>query len=60
VARVPSCSPEAVAEHAVALMLTLNRKTHKAYLRVREANPALAAVTARPRLAPQPRAVALS
>lgn len=38
VARVPSYSPEAVAEHTVALILTLNRKTHKAYARVREGN----------------------
>ncbi|MCH4824397.1 2-hydroxyacid dehydrogenase [Gramella lutea] len=38
VVRVPAYSPEAVAEHAVALILTLNRKTHKAYNRVREAN----------------------
>jgi D-lactate dehydrogenase len=38
VCRVPSYSPEAVAEHAVALILTLNRKTHKAYNRVREQN----------------------
>ncbi|VAW48341.1 D-lactate dehydrogenase [hydrothermal vent metagenome] len=38
VLRVPSYSPMAVAEHAVALMLTLNRKTHKAYNRVREGN----------------------
>ncbi|AMP99290.1 D-lactate dehydrogenase [Pedobacter cryoconitis] len=36
--RVPSYSPEAVAEHAVAMMMTLNRKTHKAYNRVREGN----------------------
>ncbi len=36
--RVPAYSPEAVAEHAVALILTLNRKTHKAYNRVREGN----------------------
>jgi D-lactate dehydrogenase len=36
--RVPAYSPEAVAEHAVALMLTLARKTHKAYNRVRENN----------------------
>lgn len=36
--RVPSYSPEAVAEHAVALMMTLCRKTHKAYNRVREGN----------------------
>ncbi|WP_105189601.1 MULTISPECIES: 2-hydroxyacid dehydrogenase [unclassified Pseudoalteromonas] len=38
VARVPAYSPEAVAEHSVALMLTLARKTHKAYNRVREDN----------------------
>lgn len=38
VVRVPSYSPEAVAEHAVALILTLNRKTHKAYNRIRECN----------------------
>ncbi len=36
--RVPAYSPEAVAEHTVALILTLNRKTHKAYNRVRENN----------------------
>lgn len=38
VARVPAYSPWAVAEHAVALMLTLNRKTHRAFARVREGN----------------------
>lgn len=38
VCRVPSYSPEAVAEHAMAMILTLNRKTHKAYNRVREQN----------------------
>lgn len=38
VLRVPAYSPEAVAEHALALILTLNRKTHKAYNRVREGN----------------------
>jgi D-lactate dehydrogenase len=38
VLRVPAYSPHAVAEHAVALILTLNRKTHKAYNRVREGN----------------------
>jgi D-lactate dehydrogenase len=38
VVRVPAYSPEAVAEHAVALIMTLNRKTHKAYNRVREQN----------------------
>jgi D-lactate dehydrogenase len=38
VVRVPAYSPEAVAEHALALILTLNRKTHKAYNRIREGN----------------------
>ncbi len=38
VCRVPAYSPEAVAEHAVAMLLTINRKTHKAYNRVREQN----------------------
>lgn len=38
VSRVPAYSPEAVAEHAMAMILTLNRKTHKAYNRVREQN----------------------
>ena len=38
VVRVPSYSPHAVAEHALALLLTLNRKTHKAYNRIREGN----------------------
>jgi D-lactate dehydrogenase len=41
VANVPSYSPEAVAEFAVALMQTLNRNTHRAYNRVREGNFAL-------------------
>jgi D-lactate dehydrogenase len=41
VARVPAYSPYAVAEHAVGLMLTLNRKFHRAYARVREQNFAL-------------------
>jgi D-lactate dehydrogenase len=36
--RVPAYSPEAVAEHALAMIMTLNRKTHKAYNRVREGN----------------------
>jgi D-lactate dehydrogenase len=43
--RVPAYSPEAVAEHAVALILTLNRKTHKAYNRVREGNFSLDKLT---------------
>lgn len=38
VARVPAYSPHAVAEHAVALVLSLNRMTHRAYNRVREGN----------------------
>jgi D-lactate dehydrogenase len=38
VVRVPAYSPYAVAEHAAALMLSLNRKIHKAYNRVREGN----------------------
>ncbi|KAH7034774.1 putative D-lactate dehydrogenase [Microdochium trichocladiopsis] len=38
VANVPAYSPEAVAEFAVALIQTLNRNTHRAYNRVREAN----------------------
>ncbi|MBF9236137.1 2-hydroxyacid dehydrogenase [Hymenobacter sp. BT683] len=41
VVRVPAYSPYAVAEHALALILTLNRKTHRAYNRVREGNFAL-------------------
>ena len=41
VARVPAYSPYAVAEHAVGLMLALNRKLHRAYNRVREGNFAL-------------------
>ncbi len=41
VARVPAYSPEAVAEHTLALILTLNRHTHRAYARVREGNFAL-------------------
>ncbi len=35
---VPAYSPYAVAEHAMAMLLTLNRKTHKAYLRTRDHN----------------------
>lgn len=41
VARVPAYSPHAVAEHTAALILTLNRKTHRAFNRVREGNFAL-------------------
>lgn len=38
VARVPAYSPEAVAEHTIALIMALNRRTHRAYNRVREGN----------------------
>ncbi len=41
VLRVPGYSPEAVAEHAMALALTANRHTHKAYIKCRENNFAL-------------------
>ncbi|TAH25911.1 MAG: 2-hydroxyacid dehydrogenase [Cytophagales bacterium] len=41
VVRVPSYSPNAVAEHTVGLILTLNRKIHRAYNRVKENNFAL-------------------
>ncbi|MEJ8804363.1 2-hydroxyacid dehydrogenase [Pontibacter sp. H249] len=41
VVRVPAYSPYSVAEHTVALILTLNRKTHRAYNRVKEGNFAL-------------------
>ncbi|MBN1159064.1 MAG: 2-hydroxyacid dehydrogenase [Bacteroidales bacterium] len=38
VVRVPAYSPHAIAEHTVALMLTLNRKIHRAYFRTRDSN----------------------
>ena len=41
VLRVPSYSPEAVAEFAMAMLLTINRMTHKAYSRTREFNMSL-------------------
>ena len=41
VARVPAYSPDAVAEHTVAMVLSLNRAVHRAYARVREGNFAL-------------------
>lgn len=41
VVRVPAYSPHAVAEHAVAMMLSLNRNIHRAHARVREGNFAL-------------------
>jgi D-lactate dehydrogenase len=45
VVRVPAYSPHAVAEHAIALIMTLNRKTHKAYNRIREGNFSLERLT---------------
>ena len=47
VMRVPAYSPEAVAEHAVALALAVNRKIHKAYIKVRENNFSLVGLTGR-------------
>ncbi|EHF02960.1 hypothetical protein HMPREF1008_00001 [Olsenella sp. oral taxon 809 str. F0356] len=38
VTRVPAYSPEAIAEHAMGLALTANRRIHKGYIRVRENN----------------------
>ncbi|MDR3607086.1 MAG: 2-hydroxyacid dehydrogenase [Oligoflexia bacterium] len=38
VVRVPAYSPHAVAEHASALLLSLNRKIHRAFMRVRDLN----------------------
>ena len=43
--RVPAYSPYAIAEHAMALLLTLNRKTHKAYNRTRDFNFSLNGLT---------------
>lgn len=40
--RVPAYSPYAVAEHAMAMLLTINRRTHKAYIRTRDFNFSLA------------------
>jgi D-lactate dehydrogenase len=45
VVRVPAYSPEAVAEHTIALILTLNRKTHRAFNRVRENNFSIEGLT---------------
>lgn len=41
VVRVPAYSPHAIAEYTLALMLTLNRKIHRAYFRTRDSNFAL-------------------
>ncbi len=45
VVRVPAYSPEAVAEHAVGLMMALNRRIHRAYQRTRDANFSLEGLT---------------
>lgn len=45
VMRVPAYSPEAVAEHTIALLMTLNRRIHKAYMRTRDANFSLEGLT---------------
>lgn len=45
VMRVPLYSPYAVAEHAIAMLLTLNRKLHKAYNRTRDFNFSLTGLT---------------
>ena len=45
VMRVPGYSPEAVAEHAMALALAVNRRIHKAYIKVRDNNFSLMGLT---------------
>jgi len=45
VVRVPAYSPYAVAEHAMALLQTLNRRIHKAYNRTKEGNFTLSGLT---------------
>ena len=45
VLRVPGYSPEAVAEHAMALALAVNRHIHKGYIKVRENNFSLVGLT---------------
>ena len=45
VVRVPAYSPHAVAEHAVALILALNRRLHRAYNRTREGDFTLHGLT---------------
>lgn len=43
--RVPAYSPYAVAEHAISMLLTMNRRIHKAYIRTREYNFSLKGLT---------------
>lgn len=45
IVRVPSYSPEAIAEHTIGLMLSLNRRIHRAYQRTRDANFTLEGLT---------------
>ncbi|MDX7019401.1 2-hydroxyacid dehydrogenase, partial [Klebsiella aerogenes] len=45
VVRVPAYSPEAIAEHTVGMMLSLNRRIHRAYQRTRDANFSLEGLT---------------
>ena len=45
VMRVPGYSPEAVAEHAMALAMAVNRRLHKSYIKVRENNFSLVGLT---------------
>lgn len=45
IVRVPAYSPESVAEHAVGMMLCLNRRIHRAYQRTRDANFSLEGLT---------------
>lgn len=45
VVRVPAYSPQAVAEHAVGMMMCLNRRIHRAYQRTRDANFSLEGLT---------------
>ena len=43
--RVPAYSPYAVAEHAISMLLTMNRRIHKAYIRTRDYNFSLNGLT---------------
>ena len=45
VVRVPAYDPEAVAEHAIGMMMTLHRRIHRAYQRTRDANFSLEGLT---------------
>lgn len=45
IVRVPSYSPESIAEHTIGLMLSLNRHIHRAYQRTRDANFMLEGLT---------------